>query len=75
MGSKYQSLATINSPQFINLQELDINPLMSSCDIKVLYVGKNRNGSYISKQVATEMSKSLRGAPIVGYYKKDIKDN
>ena len=74
MGLKYQSLATISSPQFINLQELDINPLMSSCDIKVLYVGENRNGSYISKDVAAEMAKTLRGAPIVGYYKEDAED-
>ena len=74
MGLAHQSIATINSPEFINLQPLDINPLMSSCQVKVLYVGKNRNGSYISKDVAAEMAKTLRGAPIVGYYKKDKKD-
>lgn len=74
MGLAHQSIATINSPQFINLSPLEINPLMSSCEIKVLYVGKNRNGSYISKEVATEMAKTLRGAPIVGYYKKDKQD-
>lgn len=70
----HQSIATINSPEFINLQPLDINPLMSSCEIKVLYLGENRNHSYISKEVATEMAKTLRGAPIVGYYKKDKED-
>lgn len=74
MALAHQSIATINSPQFINLQPLDINPLMSSCQIKVLYIGENRNRSYISKEVATEMAKTLRGAPIVGYYKKDKKD-
>ena len=74
MSLAHQSVATINSPQFINLQPLDINPLMSSCQIKVFYLGENRNGSYISKQVAAEMAKSLRGAPIVGYYKKDKQD-
>ena len=74
MALAHQSIATINSPQFINLQPLDINPLMSSCQIKVLYLGENRNRSYISKQVATQMAKTLRGAPIVGYYKKDKKD-
>ena len=70
----HQSIATIDSPEFINLQPLDINPLMSSCDIKVLYVGQNRNHSYITKEVATNMAKTLRGAPIVGYYKEEKGD-
>ena len=70
----HKSIATIDAPQFINLQPLDINPLMSKCEIKVLYVGQNRNRSYISKEVATEMSKTLRGAPIVGYYKEQKED-
>jgi hypothetical protein len=70
----HKSIATINSPEFINLQPLDINPLMSSCEIKVLYLGENRNHSFISKEVATEMAKTLRGAPIVGYFKEDKGD-
>ena len=70
----HKSVATINSPEFINLTPLDINPLMSSCEIKVLYVGANRNRSYITKEVATEMAKTLRGAPIVGYYKQEKED-
>ena len=69
-----QSIATIDSPEFINLQPLEINPLMSSCEIKVLYLGENRNHSYITKEVATEMAKTLRGAPIVGYYKEEKED-
>ena len=68
------SIATIDNPEFINLQPLDINPLMSKCEIKVLYVGQNRNRSFITKEVATEMSKTLRGAPIVGWYKEDKND-
>jgi len=47
---------------------------MSKCEIKVLYIGENRNRSYISKEVATEMAKTLRGAPIVGYYKEKKED-
>jgi hypothetical protein len=70
----HKSVATISSPEFINLKPLDINPLMSECEIKVLYVGANRNRSYITKEVATEMAKTLRGAPIVGYYKEDKGD-
>ena len=70
----HKSVATINSPEFINLKPLDINPLMSSCEIKVLYIGENRNRSYITKEVATEMAKTLRGAPIVGYYREEKED-
>lgn len=48
-----------------------INPLISKVQIKVCYVGEepNRNSSVITKEVATEMAKSLPGCPIVGFYK------
>ena len=74
MSLAHRSVATIKSPQFINLTPLDINPLMSACEIKVFYIGENRNKSFISKQTATQMAKTLRGAPIVGYYKPDKED-
>lgn len=70
----HQSVATINSPEFINLEPLDINPLMSKCDIKVFYIGDNRNGTNISRQTAQQISKTLRGAPIVGYYRDSKQD-
>ena len=70
----HQSVATIDSPQFLNLQPLDINPLMSKCEIKVLYVGANRNRTFITEEVATEIGKTLRGAPIVGYYRENKED-
>ena len=70
----HKSVATIDSPEFINLQPLDINPLMSSCEIKVFYLGENRNGTYIDKEAATKMAKTLRGAPIVGYYNTNKAD-
>lgn len=66
--------STIDDPEFINLQPLEINPFMSQCEIKVLYLGENRNRTFITKEVATEMSKTLRGAPIVGYYREDKED-
>ena len=74
----HRSVATIQNPEFINLTPLDINPLMSSCEIKVFYLGENRNRSYISKEVARDMAKTLRGAPIVGYFSDadgDFKDH
>lgn len=70
----HKSIATIDSPEFINLQPLDINPLMSSCEIKVLYLGENRNHSFITEEVASDMAKTLRGAPIVGYYRESKED-
>ena len=70
----HRSIATMDKPEFINLRPLDVNPLMSKCEIKVFYLGGNRNHSYITKEVATEMAKNLRGAPIVGYYKEDKED-
>lgn len=69
-----QSVATIDSPEFLNLQPLDINPLMSKCEIKVLYVGANRNHTFINEEVAAEIGKTLRGAPIVGYYRESKED-
>ena len=74
MALPYKSIAIESNVEFVNLQPLDINPFMSKCDIKVLYLGKNRNQSYITKEVATEMSKTLRGCPIVGYFKESKDD-
>ena len=66
------SVATIDSPEFINITS--INPLVSKCEIKVLYVGENRNRSFISKEVATQMAQTLPGSPIVGYYIENKED-
>ena len=66
------SVATIDSPEFINITS--INPLVSKCEIKVLYVGENRNRSFISKDVAAQMAQTLPGSPIVGYYIENKED-
>lgn len=65
---------TIDGVEFIELEDSDFSPLVSRCQVKVLYVGKNRNNSYIDKNTAIEMAKSLRGVPIVGAWRKDIED-
>lgn len=67
-----RSVATIDGPEFIDLKPF--NPLISECQIKVLYLGKNRNGSYIDKNTAIQMANSLPGTPIVAVYRKDIED-
>ena len=64
----------IQGPEFINLEPLDVNPLMQKCEIKVFYLGHNRNGSYINRDTALEMSKTLRGTPIVAAFNKDKED-
>ena len=56
------------------MNPLDINPLISQCEIKVFYVGENRNHTIITKEVASEMAKTLRGTPIVGYYNENKGD-
>lgn len=67
-------ISMIQGPEFINLQPLDINPLMQQCEIKVFYLGHNRNGSYINRETALDMAKTLRGTPIVAAYSKDKED-
>lgn len=56
--------------ELIEIEDSKISPLISKCKIKVCYVGDepNRNRSIITKEVATQMASSLRGAAIVGYY-------
>ena len=66
------SVATIKSPEFINITS--ISPLISKCEVKILYIGANRNMTFISKEVATEMAQSLPGTPIVGYYSENEED-
>lgn len=51
-----------------------VNEYISECDIKVFYEGKNRNGSYISKAVGTEIAKKLPRTPIVAVYNEQIDD-
>ena len=67
-----RSIATIDSPEFVNITS--ISPLVSKCEVKVLYVGENRNRSFISKEVAAEMAQTLPGCPIVGYYIENKED-
>lgn len=69
---KNRSVATIDSPEFIDLKPF--NPLISECTIKVMYIGKNRNGSFIDKNTAIQMANSLPGTPIVAAYRKDVED-
>lgn len=68
------SIPIENTCEFLNFTP--VNPLISKVQIKVCYVGDepNRNGSIITKEVATEMAKSLPGSPVVGFYNAEKED-
>lgn len=74
MALRNRSVATVDAPEFINLEQDAINPGISKCDIKVFYLGKNRNGSYIDKNMAIQMANSLPGTPIVAAYREEKED-
>lgn len=71
---KHTSIKLDTPCEFINVTP--VNPLISKCQIKVCYVGKdpNRNRSIITKEVATQMANSLPGSPIVGFYNEAKED-
>lgn len=56
------------------LDSVEISPLISKCKVKVCYIGNNRNGSYISKELAEEMGRKLPGSPVVGFFNEKTKD-
>lgn len=68
------SIPITNTLEFINATE--ISPLISKCQVKVCYVGQNpnRNGTVITKKVATEMGRKLPGSPVVGYFNQATND-
>ena len=45
-----------------------INPLFSKAKARILYLGKNRNGSYFSKETVERMIYSIFNIPVVGEY-------
>lgn len=51
-----------------------INPLFSTCKARVLYTGKNRNMSIITKEAVEKALPTLVGIPIVGEFSEEIKD-
>lgn len=74
MALRHKSVATISSPEFINLEEDAINPGISKCEIKICYVGQNRNGSFFSKDTLSQMANTLPGCPVVGTFRKEDDD-
>ena len=50
------------------------NSALSKARLKIFYKGKNRNGSYITDELAEQMLTTLPGTPIVGYFDADKGD-
>lgn len=51
-----------------------MNPLFSTCKVRVLYTGKNRNMSIITKDAVEKALHTLKNIPIVGEYSEEIED-
>lgn len=51
-----------------------INPLFSTCKVRTLYTGKNRNMSIISKDAVEKALPTLANIPIVGEFSEENKD-
>jgi hypothetical protein len=53
----------------------EIKPLNSTFSLakcRIFYTGQNRNSSYISRECAEEMAKTIAYTPVVGEWKEDI---
>lgn len=51
-----------------------INPLFSSCKVKVLYTGDNRNNTSFSKETVDQAIPSLYNIPIIGEFMEKKED-
>lgn len=52
----------------------EINPVISRYAIRVMYTGKNRNGSYFSKETVEKMLETVGGIPVIGQYSEKDED-
>lgn len=51
-----------------------INPLFSTCKVRVMYTGLNRNMSYISKDSVERALPTIKNIPIVGEFSESVED-
>ena len=71
---KHVSIPVEGTVELLNVAPIAENPLLSHCDIKVCYLGENRNHSVIDKPTAIGMAKTLLGCPIAGFYDNKTED-
>lgn len=53
---------------------VQVNPLFSTCRVRVLYTGKNRNMSIITKEAVERAMPTLKNIPIVGEFSEAVAD-
>lgn len=53
---------------------IKISDSIDKMDIRILYTGKNRNGSYFDKEVVEKMCEKIGGVPIIGMYDEEKED-
>ena len=51
-----------------------VNPLFSTCKVRVMYTGRNRNMSIITKDSVEKALPTLKNIPIVGEFSEENKD-
>ena len=68
------SVPISNTMEYVKVKE--ISPLVGKGMCKVCYVGQdaNRNGTVITKELATEMGSKLPGSPVVGFFDEEDRD-
>jgi len=71
---KHISIPIESTVELLNVTPLVDNPLLEHCEVKVCYLGENRNGSVIDKAAAIKMAKTLHGCPIAGFYDEAQQD-
>ena len=69
-----ESISILNSIELLPLDDADVNPFLTKVRIKVFHLGENRNRSYIDRDAAIKMAKTLRGNPIVARYREEKED-
>lgn len=69
-----KSISILDSVELLPLNDADVNPFLTKVRVKVFHLGENRNHSYIDRDSAIRIAKTLRGNPIVARYREEKQD-
>lgn len=73
MGNQKSTPTNFVATVYGNLTPLN-NSAFSQARLKIFYKGLNRNGSYITDEIAEQLLATLPGTPIVGYFRGENDD-
>lgn len=73
MGNQKSTPTNFVATVYGNLTPLN-NSAFSKARLKIFYKGLNRNGSYITDEVAEKLLATLPGTPVVGYFRGENDD-